>query len=973
MQPDLWKKVEELYQAARAQPREKRAAFLAHACPHDPRLRGEVQSMLDQQSDNLESATLSAARVLAAGVKLGKFEIVGLLGRGGMGEVWRARDPRLKREVAIKVLPAMFASDRDCVARFEREARAASALNHTNIVTVYDVGQEDGVSFIVSELVEGETLAVAIERGPLPLRRLIDVATQIADGLVAAHAAGIVHRDLKPGNVMLTSGGRVKLLDFGLARQDRIPESENTTAKISHSGTILGTPGYMSPEQVRGEPVDARSDLFSLGLILHEMASGKPAFRGGSSVEIMNSILHDEPAELPPASPPALDRMVRRCLEKQPAMRFQCAADLSFALASIPLSQAAAIAVTRRGAWWKSAAAVVAAIAVAAAAYWLGVRTARPPALPESTLRRLTNDPGLTTDAAISPDGRLVAYSSNRADSSHFDLWVQQVDGGGEVRITDDASSPGPSEPSFSPDATQVAFRSERDGGGIYIAPAIGGEARLIVPRGHRPRFSPDGKRIMYWTGPLPNDVRGSSDDKVWVRLIAGGEATQIGAGCRLFPTTPVWSPDGSRILFLGNCGSDVDARDKQPENYGLAAWVATIDGKDLKPNRELYGFWRSIHHPPVIDQWIGNPSRLLVPLNDGDAGVMTAVPVSDDGTRVSGRSQRLAFAGGMASRISASASGRIVLSTMTAPLHIWTMPIDSHGMAAGPPKQLTYGPAGEFKPSLSADGKKLAFVSLRANGERLFYKDLATGREKEASTEGYRYDTPVFNHDGSKIMCVQYPKPDSWRDSVFEITILGGFSRKVWDKATWSWLYDWSPDNSTLLLLFGGGSEHHGVQELDVASGATTTLFAPDAEDLQSAHFSQDGRWVVFTSTPWMQFSALPSRSRIFIAPFRKSLVPRSEWIPVTRNDVDLNPYFSHDGKLIFFSSQRGGSLGVWAQRLRADMHPDGAPFTVFHSHEITRAVWGGVQAGPHAIVFGRDEDSGNIWLLEPAKHDAP
>jgi eukaryotic-like serine/threonine-protein kinase len=222
MQPDLWKKVEELYQAARAQPREKRAAFLAHACPHDPRLRGEVQSMLDQQSDNLESATLSAARVLAAGVKLGKFEIVGLLGRGGMGEVWRARDPRLKREVAIKVLPAMFASDRDCVARFEREARAASALNHTNIVTVYDVGQEDGVSFIVSELVEGETLAVAIERGPLPLRRLIDVATQIADGLVAAHAAGIVHRDLKPGNVMLTSGGRVKLLDFGLARQDRI-------------------------------------------------------------------------------------------------------------------------------------------------------------------------------------------------------------------------------------------------------------------------------------------------------------------------------------------------------------------------------------------------------------------------------------------------------------------------------------------------------------------------------------------------------------------------------------------------------------------------------------------------------------------------------------------------------------------------------------------------------------------------------
>jgi hypothetical protein len=411
----------------------------------------------------------------------------------------------------------------------------------------------------------------------------------------------------------------------------------------------------------------------------------------------------------------------------------------------------------------------------------------------------------------------------------------------------------------------------------------------------------------MYWTGPLAADVRGSSEDKVWVRRIAGVEATQIGAGCRLFPTTTVWSPDGSRILFIGTCGSDADARDKQPENCGLAAWVATIDGKALKPNRELYGFWRTINLVrPFIDQWIGNPSRLLIPLNDGDAGVVAAVPVSDDGTRVSGRSQRLAFAGGAATRISASASGRIVLSTMTGPQHIWPMPIDSKGMAAGPPKQLTYGPAGEDNPSLSADGKKLAFLSLRANGQRLFYKDLATGREQEASTEGSRYDTPVFNHDGSKIMCVQYLRPDSWRDFVFEITISGGFSRKVWDKATWSWLFDWSPDNSTLLLRFIGGSVERGVQELDVGSGATTAFLGPDPEDVQSAHFSQDGRWVVFTSTPRMQFAGLPSRSSIFIAPFRKTLVPRSEWIPVTGNDVDLEPYFSHDGKLIFFC--RGG-----------------------------------------------------------------
>jgi serine/threonine protein kinase len=211
MQADIWKKVEELYHAALAQPPEKRVAYLERAYPDDPLVRREVESLLGQKAASFfETAPMSAAMALGAGVKLGNFEIVGLLGRGGMGEVWRARDSRLKREVAIKTLPPVFAADDDRIARFEREARAASALNHPNIVTVHDVGREDGVSFIVSELVEGETLSRVIERGPLPLRRLIDVGTQIADGLAAAHAAGVVHRDLKPGNVMLTSGGRVK-------------------------------------------------------------------------------------------------------------------------------------------------------------------------------------------------------------------------------------------------------------------------------------------------------------------------------------------------------------------------------------------------------------------------------------------------------------------------------------------------------------------------------------------------------------------------------------------------------------------------------------------------------------------------------------------------------------------------------------------------------------------------------------------
>jgi serine/threonine protein kinase len=276
MQAERWKQVEAWFEAAPQQPTDQRVEFLRQACPDDPELRAEVESLLkaaESRDPLLDGSPLSSIEerppALKPGDKLGNFEIVAMIGRGGMGEVYRARDLRLKREVAIKTLPPSFAGDRNRVARFEREARAASALNHSNIVSIHDTGTEGGVSYIVSELVDGETLARVILRGPLPLQKLIDVSTQIADGLAAAHTAGVTHRDLKPSNIMLTRGGRVKILDFGLARQDRAHGVDDSTMEASHPGVIVGTPGYMSPEQVRGEPTDARSDIFSVGVILY--------------------------------------------------------------------------------------------------------------------------------------------------------------------------------------------------------------------------------------------------------------------------------------------------------------------------------------------------------------------------------------------------------------------------------------------------------------------------------------------------------------------------------------------------------------------------------------------------------------------------------------------------------------------------------------------------------------------------------
>src|SRR5580658_504270 len=279
---------------------------------------------------------------LAADTKLGPYNIQSLLGSGGMGEVYRARDARLNRIVAIKVLPKSYSADADLLQRFVQEARAAAALNHPNILSIFDIGEERGAPYIVSELLEGQTLRERIRSGPLSSRKATEYALQVARGLAAAHEKGIVHRDLKPENLFLTHDDRVKILDFGLAKLTR-PETdaseENPTVQVNtEPGQIMGTVGYMSPEQVRGKAADHRSDIFSFGSILYEMLSGQHAFRGESAADTMSAILKEEPAELSETArnvPPALERMVRHCLEKNPAQRFQSAGDLAFNLEAL--------------------------------------------------------------------------------------------------------------------------------------------------------------------------------------------------------------------------------------------------------------------------------------------------------------------------------------------------------------------------------------------------------------------------------------------------------------------------------------------------------------------------------------------------------------------------------------------------------------------------------------------------------------
>ncbi|MBI3425686.1 MAG: serine/threonine protein kinase, partial [Acidobacteria bacterium] len=299
---------------------------------------------------------------IVPGARLGAYEIVAPLGAGGMGEVYRAKDTRLDREVAIKVLPADFANDSDRLKRFEQEARATSALNHPNILTIYDIGNHAGAPYLVAELLEGEELRAHLEAGALPVRKALEYAQQIASGLAAAHAKGIVHRDLKPENLFVTTDGRVKILDFGLAKLkppklaggvDSEAATQNLLKKpLTNPGVIMGTVGYMSPEQVRGAEVDHRSDIFSFGMILYEMLAGQRAFNGSSMAELMSAILKEELPELSETNAkisPALDKIVRRCLEKKPERRFQSASDLGFALETLPGSAPGSAGVSPAG------------------------------------------------------------------------------------------------------------------------------------------------------------------------------------------------------------------------------------------------------------------------------------------------------------------------------------------------------------------------------------------------------------------------------------------------------------------------------------------------------------------------------------------------------------------------------------------------------------------------------------------------
>ncbi len=512
------------------------------------------------------------------GTRLGSYEVLDKLGEGGMGEVWRARDTRLNRSVAIKVLPSEAAGDQARRQRFEQEARALGALNHPNIVAVYDVGQSEGQAYIVSELVVGESLRAILDRGPIAGRKLAEIAIQIADAIAAAHALNIIHRDLKPENVMVTRDERVKVLDFGLAKQNAPQTGEDAaTMVLSQAGMVLGTVGYMSPEQVRGQAVDARSDIFSFGCVLYEMATGRRAFDGKSAADVMSAILHAEPPEIAAAClpvPPALDAIVRRCLEKDPGRRFQSAADLAFALRSISNASVSQPAIAAPAPRSRRRVLVLAGVALAVLLFVAGYLVrARLDQTPIPEFQHLTFRDGRISEARFSPDWKDVIYSAT---------WD-----GGTSRIY--LAHPGNPESRDLqlPDSRLLAVSSKGDlaflvgpffpdGSGTLARNSIaGGQTRQLLERVYLADWSPDGNDLAI--------VR-SANNKRRIEYPVGKVLVETDWG----PMSIRVSPDGQSVAYTtyGNgttiAVNVVDRSGKTRQLGIVSGQTSTIDTASL-------------------------------------------------------------------------------------------------------------------------------------------------------------------------------------------------------------------------------------------------------------------------------------------------------------------------------------------------------------------------------------------------------
>ncbi len=847
---------------------------------------------------------------LIAGQKLGRYEIRSLIGAGGMGEVYRASDPKIGRDVAIKVLPADFSADKDRVARFEQEAQAAGALNHPNIIAVYDVDTEDGTLYVVSELLEGEELRARLDDGPIPLRKVTEYAQQIVSGLSAAHERGVVHRDLKPENIFITKDDRLKILDFGLAKvipfgnsdfglrnqeQETLlqTETQNPKSKIRNltaPGVVMGTVGYMSPEQVRGHAVDHRSDIFSFGVILYEMITGQRAFQHETMAETMSAILKEEPAEITESNPnvsPALDRIVRRCLEKKPERRFHSAHDLGFALESLsaPTSSSGGNLTTAVGTIGPETARspwLVRILGGAALVFLIAfvVSTVMYIRRPVPDLRPVTfaiappdNAVNTVNAPLISPDGRTIAFVLTVNGTNH--IFIRELGSLTERRI-EGTELTGP--PFWSPDSRTLAFIANDK---LKKVDIDGGPVQVIcdAPKSFSGAWNRDGVIIF-----------GSTSDFGIRRVSAsGGEVTEILPLDESRKETryvfPRFLPDGRHFFYRSHNSSPTDP----PEIF-----IASIDGKERKPlfknSSDVYyiepGYLLYARETTVMAQpfdtsglqFSGDPVPVIDNVMLNATSGRTQFSVSDNGTLVykrgSGLQRQLTWLDRQGKEISKVGSpgeyGQIALSPdgkkAAATLRvggntdIWVIDLER-----GLPTRFTFNAANEDDPAWSPDGNYILFSSDREGARKIFRKSAnGSGNEEVISNE-------------------------------ISVNTSG---------------VDWSPDGKNALFASQDGKTLSDIWVLPTTGDAKPYPLLQSEFNEGNGHFSPDGRYFAYSS-------AESGRLEVYLQSFPPG---NGKWQVSAgggsqarwRRDGKELYYLSMDNKLMGVPVKLDGSVGI-------------------------------------------------------------
>jgi serine/threonine protein kinase len=731
--------------------------------------------------------------MLSSGKQLGPYEIVSLLGAGGMGEVYRAKDNRLGRTVALKILPPEVAADgRGSVwaQRFEQEARAASALNHPNIVSVYDTGSQEGLAYIVSELIEGESLRDMLRRGPLTQSRVIDIGGQVADALAAAHAAGIVHRDLKPENIMVTRDGRAKVLDFGLAKQmAQTAGAADETAVLTRTspGAVLGTAGYMSPEQVRAEAVDYRSDIFSLGVVLAESLAGRNPFERGSAVESMAAILRDDPVELPETVSPGLRQIVAHCLEKEPERRFHSARDLAFALRTVSSSRGsgsspalapAAPAPRRHWLWPAIGGAAVMALLFLGVEHLLELE---PIELSQYRLTPFATDPESESNAAWSPDGKSIAYLKSIKGVPQ--VMVRALDAPQGVQLTHSAAAV--THVFWAHDSSLLYYIADQDKGVLWAISPAGGRSTRILDGLSSAAISPNGKALAIWRVSGSPEPRGT----VWISSPPGAAPREYKPAPFAMPSGTdnrlSFSPDGNSILLIASDSVSHLWLLPYPEGSGQPRQLFVATDLGFEPNagwlpdsrHAVLAFSPSLNIHPSL--WLADlKQERMRKLTAGTSG-QSFPSLAPDGRR-------------------------LVFTSVEDDYDLVALPLDGSA-----PRKLLDNSRDELSPSWSAQGDEIIYSTDRSGAREIWIHNLKAELDRPAVTRSSFPDEttlgladPVFSPDGGRFAFVRWSTDQPV--TIWVANTVGGSPVRLTGEEIHS--PAWSPDGSSIVGLMHRG-----------------------------------------------------------------------------------------------------------------------------------------------------------------------